>query len=873
VDRLAELAASIGRDPARVAHEARQLAADARNTGQWGRLSGAQAILGRALRMLGEIELAGDALEEAVSAAGQAGDDELAADAHLALAGVMSLAGRSTLAFTHLDLVDRLGSEELRGIAVLQRALVCRDVGRFDDALQLLAGAIPRLRRESRWLDLARVLANRAGIRARRGDVGAAVGDYEEAERLYLSVDQEFAALQARHDLAWTLANIGDLPRALQLFDEVSTRFVDLGHDASLPLLSRAEALLMGGLSADALTFSQDAARRLDAEGNRSAAAEALVAVAEAGRLEGDYATASDAAHRAQTWFAANQSVGWARTAELEGMRSQHEQGGLDSSAVARLEEIAETLRQAGDLRSEIHARCLAALASCDDHQLDRAAAQAEMAARSARRSRSLQTRLASRHAVATVRLARGDLDGARRELRKALATLDEARQLRGVGDAGTAVLTQARSITRLAGRMATRESQPMRALAWMEQARLAGWVTSPAFLPDGDEATADFSGLRMIASDLRRAELAGEPTDDLRRRHAALEQSMRAEWLKRGRERTSAKSLPMLSELKGLLGEHQLVSIVSTGTTSNDRLAAVTVDRRHASSTVLGDPVSVTALAQRADLALRGLAISGTAPLIAAARQRAFTAAIDSLDKALLAPLRIEAGHVVLVVPAELHAIPWAAMPSLKGRSFTLAPSVRWWMGGISTPLSPPKSALVVAGPRLSEAESEARSVAACHRRSTLLTDAAATTANVRRSMPGHDVVHFVAHGRFRYDNPLWSTIELTDGQLTVYELQRLGTVPATVILASCESGIGGDRGGAQLQGLAGTLLSMGARTVVAAVGALPDTAETREAMVTLHRDLVDGLRPSESLARQRVAANGSFSPTVAGLVTLGVG
>ncbi|MEP7112177.1 MAG: CHAT domain-containing protein [Ilumatobacteraceae bacterium] len=873
MEQLAELAASIGRDPAGVAHQAREVAADARETGQWGRLSSAQAVLGRALRMLGEIELAGDALEEAVSAAQQAGDDELAADAHLALAGVMSIAGRSTSAFIHLDHADRLGSEELRGIAVLQRALVCRDVGRFDEALRLFADAIPRLRRESRWLDLARVLANRASIRARRGDVDAAIGDYEEAERLYLSVDQEFAALQARHDLAWTLANVGDLPRALQLFDDVTKSFIDLGHDASLPLLSRAEALLMGGLSADALAFSQDAARRLDAEGNRSAAAEALVAVAEAGRLEGDFATALDAAQRAQEWFAANQSVGWARTAELEAMRSQFERGGLDSPAVARLEEIAETLCKAGDVRSEIHARCLAALASCDDHQLGRAAKQAGLAARAASRSRSLQTRLASRHAVATVRLAQGDLDGARRELRKALVTLDEARQLRGVGDVGTAVLTQARSITRLAGRMATRETQPMRALAWMERARLAGWVSHPALVPASDEATADFSGLRMIASDLRRAELAGEPTEELRRRHAALEQSMRAEWLKRGTEGTSANAVPPLSELKGLLGDCQIVSIVSTGTSSSDRLAAVTVDRRRATSVVLSDPTFVAALAQRADVALRGLANKASAPQIAAARQRAFAAAVESLDTALLAPLRIEAGHVVLVVPAELYAIPWAAMSSLKGRSFTLAPSVRWWMGGVSTPSSPPRSALVVAGPRLSEAQSEARSVAACHRRSTLLTDATATTANVRMSMPRHDVVHLVAHGRFRHDNPLWSTIELADGQLTVYELQQLATVPATVILASCDSGIGGDRGGAQLQGLAGTLLSMGARTVVAAVGALPDTAETREAMVALHRDLVDGLAPSESLARQRVAANDAFSPTVAGLVTLGVG
>ena len=220
----------------------------------------------------------------------------------------------------------------------------------------------------------------------------------------------------------------------------------------------------------------------------------------------------------------------------------------------------------------------------------------------------------------------------------------------------------------------------------------------------------------------------------------------------------------------------------------------------------------------------------------------------------------------------SELHALPWAAMASLQDRPFTIAPSVRWWIDAASGKPTPPRSALVVAGPRLAEADGEARDVAACHRRATMLTGEHATVGRVTVAMGKHDAVHLVAHGRFRHDNPLWSTIELDDGQMTVYELERLGRVPTTVVLASCESGAGGTRGGAQLHGLAGTLLTMGARTIVAAIGALPDTAETRQAMVELHRDLAGGTSASASLARQRAATDG-FSLTAAGLVTLGVG
>jgi CHAT domain-containing protein len=211
--------------------------------------------------------------------------------------------------------------------------------------------------------------------------------------------------------------------------------------------------------------------------------------------------------------------------------------------------------------------------------------------------------------------------------------------------------------------------------------------------------------------------------------------------------------------------------------------------------------------------------------------------------------------------------------MPSLRGRSFTLVPSVGWWIDATTSSPSPVESALVVAGPRLTEADGEARGVAGCHRQATLLIGSAATVANVGAAMAHHDVVHVVAHGQFRHDNPLWSTLELADGPLTVYELERLERIPPIVVLATCDSGLAGNRSGAQLHGLAGTLLKMGARTIVAAIGALPDSADTRQAMIALHRDLVDGIGASASLANQRASSDGTPSVTAAGLVTLGVG
>lgn len=172
---LTELAASVERDPASVAVAATAIADRSRSEGDHLGVSRALAILGRARRLLGEIDLARSALHAAVAAAQQVGDAEAEADAHLALAGVLALGSTMAAAFAHLDDVERLGSESLQDAARLQRAVLYTRSGRVDEALEMFAAAIPRLRQRDATIDLARVLANRGGIYVRRGELRLAV--------------------------------------------------------------------------------------------------------------------------------------------------------------------------------------------------------------------------------------------------------------------------------------------------------------------------------------------------------------------------------------------------------------------------------------------------------------------------------------------------------------------------------------------------------------------------------------------------------------------------------------------------------------------------------------------------------------------------
>jgi len=124
---------------------------------------------------------------------------------------------------------------------------------------------------------------------------------------------------------------------------------------------------------------------------------------------------------------------------------------------------------------------------------------------------------------------------------------------------------------------------------------------------------------------------------------------------------------------------------------------------------------------------------------------------------------------------------------------------------------------------------------------------------------MDAAELVHIAAHGRFRADNPQFSAIELADGPLTVYDLERVRRGPRRLVLSACDSGLSAVHAGDELMGLAGAIFSLGTSTLIASVVPVADDA-TKALMVELHRELCAGHSASHALAtaQQRVRADG---------------
>ncbi|MDX6246015.1 MAG: hypothetical protein QOE76_3738 [Frankiales bacterium] len=156
--------------------------------------------------------------------------------------------------------------------------------------------------------------------------------------------------------------------------------------------------------------------------------------------------------------------------------------------------------------------------------------------------------------------------------------------------------------------------------------------------------------------------------------------------------------------------------------------------------------------------------------------------------------------------------------------------------------------------GPNLPAAVQEIAAVAKVYPHARVLTGAAASVGAVMEALEGAALAHVAAHGRFRSDNPLFSSLQLADGPLTVYDLENLRSAPSVVVLSACESALSSVHPGDEVMGLTGALLRMGTRALVASTAPVPDDV-ARDTMVNFHASLVRGAVPAVALVEARAA------------------
>ena len=839
-------------------HRARQLASvgleRAQRDGDDAAASVALRVLGFAARQLGDVGTSVAHLREAIRVAELGSFSKQAAEARLTLSVTLALQGDMRGALKEVDLAAR----ELRGLDAaalqMQRAVVLGLFGRGDEALDGYRRALAAFRRYGDRLWLARCHNNRGHLLLSRWELTAAEADFERAERLFHALGQELGVADVQWNLGIVAARKGDVPGALARFDRTDDYYRRNNIDRAFLLVDRCEVLLSARLVDEALAAAEQAVEELGRSTRDLGLPEARLSLAHAALLRGDGDAAAESAELARRGFAKQRRKGWVALAEFAALRADWSREIRTEATLRAARRAARALEAAGWATPAIEARVLGARVALVLGHTNAAARELRRASR-ARRSGPSGLRIQAWHAEALLRSVRGDSRGADAALRAGLRILDGHRAALGATELRVHSSTHGTELARLGLRLALESGDPGRVLAWAERWRAATLLLPPARAPEGADAALrhDLADLRLVVAELEKAALEGNDTTGLVRRQAALERAIR----QRTRQAVGAGeregSVVEAAALRAELGDATLVELVEV----DGELHAVTVRAGGVRLHALGPLAAVATELDALRFALRRLARAGTSAspslrLSAAGTSAAFSA--NRLDALLLRPLGRELGEgpLVVVPTGGLHGLPWGLLPACRGRPVSVGPSATLWhRAQTRAPEAPQRGrrVVLVAGPGLPGAAGEVASLRRRYPGAQSFMPRTARVEAVLSALDGASLAHIAAHGRFRTDNPLFSSLVLADGPLMVYDIERMRRAPRRIVLSACDSGVSGVRPGDELMGLAAALFAQEATTLVASVVPVSDEA-TRPLMVRYHKALGATGSPAAALA-----------------------
>lgn len=771
-------------------------------------------------------------------------------------------AGETTRGLKVLDRAAHLSTGSARLRVHHLRACTYWLLGRQDEALADATSALDLARGADDPLWLGRVHGLMGDVLRAGGDVDGAAREYLEAESVLLGIGEVTEATLCAHNRALVSLNGGDVVAALTLMEEAADRLQSAG--AELPMdqvVNHAEALVTARLGEEALAVTDAALARRDLAPVWRG--DLLLASARAALVLDDWAGAAERAGRAEDVFRAHRRRRWALraallSAEAEWMtqRSRSRDSPILERLLARTGRVVRALRHLADPELPEALLLHAQLATAAGRKRLAASALEEAA-----RRRDAGTPLARAAGwLATALLA--DQRGARRALRHAcrrgLDAVDEHRSVMGDLELRALASGYGLDLATLALRDAVRARDARALLWWSERWRATSLAAGAPTAPDDAELARDVAALRDVTH-----RLADDRSDEgLHRERRRLETSVRSAYRRLHSEGAFAPD-PDLDLLVERLGDTVLLSLVVI----DERLHAVTVADGAFSLTALGRLDDVTREADFARFALRRAA-HGRPVDIAAAAERLQTALLGDPDP------RWSRRSVLIAPAAHLLTVPFGMLPALAGSEVTVTPSTTLWLRArdVRAETRQLGHVALVTGPGLTTHEQEVTQLRSVHPDAVVLGGADATVGRTLAALSGARLAHIAAHGTFRSDAPLFSSLQLADGPLMLHDLDRVPVPPQAFVLSACDSGGLHPITPHEALGLVSGLLAAGTHTVVASVEPVNDAA-TAALMPHVHAAVAAGGTLAAGLlnARREAGSDPLLAATAAAFVAWG--
>ncbi len=853
----------VGSDPLQATERAEQALAAARRRPDAAARTLAWRAIGLSARARGDLARAEDALRRAIRAATSAGDRASVAEARMTLSFVLLDAGRTVQALRQ----SAAAGADLAGLAGArlegQRALILQRCGRFGEALDIYDRVIPALQDGDDAVWESRARCNRGILHAFRGSLAAAEADLLRARDLHLAGGRDLDAAAITWNLGCLARERGDVVLALERFDEADPVCDQHGYIVGLRLLDRASLLLSVGVVEEARRLAEQAHAALSQARQAADLAECEALLSRITLLDQDPTAAAAHARAARTAATRQARDGWVLLARLLELVALEDSG--SSGLLRRGEGLVAALDDASWAEAATEARLATArIASARGRPdvADRVLAEARAAASRG----SSVTRIRYWQTAATLRYRRGDRRGAASAVRAGMSVLARHRAGIGASDLQAHVPAIAEDLARLGLRVAVESGHAERVLCEVERWRGQDVRSRPVRPPRDPELSRAIERLRRASASSNETGTSTAGDRPAVAAVAARERDVVALSRRSGAGPWAAPPRPAsTAELSAGLAGRSFVEFLVL----DDDLAALTLApsagragrlRLHR----LGPARAVGDVLEHLQFALARLATGrGSETALDAALASAKDAARE-LDGRLLAPLGAALGLGVgdrlpglVVAPTEaLHAVPWSVLPSVAEVPVHLVRSGTSWLAArghraLRAPKGVDRAEVFVTGPDVTLAPSVPEHLT---RRPLVAAGPDATVARTLELLDGAAVAHLAAHGTFRADNPLLSSLRLADGDLTVYDLEGLREPPELVVLAACHSAAAQVLPGNQLLGVAHSLLSLGSAGVIATTLLTPD-AETAILMQALHRHLAEGQDAGSALLAARRA------------------
>lgn len=139
------------------------------------------------------------------------------------------------------------------------------------------------------------------------------------------------------------------------------------------------------------------------------------------------------------------------------------------------------------------------------------------------------------------------------------------------------------------------------------------------------------------------------------------------------------------------------------------------------------------------------------------------------------------------------------------------------------------------------------------------LFVDGDATFECLQQHAPTARWLHLASHGMFRRDNPMFSTLKLSNRWLTLYDIFNLNLKADLVTLSACETGMNEVFPGDELFGLIRGFLYAGAPSLIVSLWVVHDRS-TAELMRQLYANLRQGISKRAALRQAQLAVKETF-------------